>query len=380
MDKCIYSEVCGGCDYQGVSYKKQLILKNEYINKLLSSFCKPNEILGMKDPTRYRNKVQVTFGKDDKGKIISGNYVENSHIIVPINDCLICDKESIDIINTIKKLISKYRISIFDEYRFKGCLRHILIRCSHDNKYMVVLVTGNSRINKVNSFIKDLISKHNNIVSVIQCINDSRTSLILSNKSFVLYGEAYLEDKLCGNKYVIGYNSFYQVNKRQTEVLYNTVLKYADLKGDENVLDMYCGIGTITLALARFCKKISGVEINKKAIKDAIYNKKINNINNAYFIAEDSTKFILNYIKNNEKVDLLVVDPPRSGCDGKFLNTVTKLKPKKIIYVSCNPNTLKDDLSLLCKNGLYTAKNIQPVDMFPNTKHIECVVLLTKTH
>lgn len=378
MDKCIYSEVCGGCDYQGVSYKKQLILKNEYINKLLSSFCKPHEILGMKDPTRYRNKVHVTFGKDDKGKIISGNYVENSHIIVSINDCLICDKESIDIINTIKKLIIKYRISIFDEYRFKGCLRHILIRCSHDNKYMVVLVTGDSRINKVNSFIKDLISKHNNIISIIQCINDSRTSMILSNRSFVLYGEAYLEDNLCGNKYVIGYSSFYQVNKRQTEVLYNTVLKYADLKGNENVLDMYCGIGTITLALARFCKKVTGVELNKKAIKDAIYNKKINNINNAYFVAEDATKFILNYIRNSEKVDLLVVDPPRSGCDAKFLNAVTKLKPKKIVYVSCNPNTLKDDLSLLCKSGLYNVTNIQPVDMFPNTKHIECVVSLIR--
>lgn len=376
MDKCVYSDVCGGCDYQGVSYKKQLSLKNEYLDKLLSKFHKVNPILGMDDPTHYRNKVQVTFGKDDKGHIIFGNYVENSHIIVPIDNCLICDREAIDIINTIKKLIIKYRISIFDEFKFRGCIRHILVRCSHDNKYMVVFVTGNTRINKVNSFIKDLVNKHKNIVTAVQCINESRTSMILTNKAFVLYGDGYLEDMLCGNKFVIGYNSFYQVNKRQTEVLYNTALKFANLKGNENVLDMYCGIGTITLALARNCKKVVGVEINIKAINDAIYNKKINNITNAYFVAEDSSKYMLNYLKTNEKVDLLVVDPPRSGCDNKFLNAVLKLKPKKIVYVSCNPNTLKEDLLFLTKKDCYKVKNIQPVDMFPCTKHIECVTEL----
>lgn len=373
MDKCIYSEVCGGCDYQGVSYKKQLILKSDYVNKLLSRFHNVNKIIGMDDPTHYRNKVQVTFGKDDAGKIVYGNFVENSHIIVPIDNCLICDREAIDIINTIKKLIIKYRITVFDEFLYKGCIRHVLVRCSHDNKYIVVLVTGNSRVNRVNSFIKDLLNKHNNIVTIIQCINETRTSMILSNKAFVLYGDGYLIDKLCGNEFVIGYNSFYQVNKRQTEVLYDTVLKFADLKGDENVLDMYCGIGTITLALAKKCKKVTGVEINKRAIKDAINNKKINNIRNAFFVSDDSSKFMLNYIKTKEKVDLLVVDPPRSGCDKKFLNAVLKLKPKKIVYVSCNPNTLQDDLMFLTSNKHYVVSNIQPVDMFPCTKHIECV-------
>ena len=375
MDKCIYSDVCGGCKYQGVSYKKQLDIKNELINSLLSSFVKPKLILGMKDPSAYRNKVQVTFGKDDKHNIIYGNYVENSHIIVPIKTCSICDKDALGIIQTISNLVKKYRISIFDEYKYRGCLRHVLIRTNHDNEHMVVLVTGNTRFPKANSFVKDLLRKHKNIVSIIQCINDSRTSSILSNKSYVLYGNGYLKDTLCGNIYNLGFNSFYQVNKTMTKVLYDTAIVSANLKGDETVLDAYCGIGTISLILAKRVKKVVGVEINKNAIKDAVVNKKLNSVNNTYFIAEDATKFIL---KNKEKFDTVFVDPPRSGCDKKFLNSLLKIKPKTIVYISCNPYTLKNDLSILCRNNEYTCTLIQPVDMFPYTEHVECVVKLQR--
>lgn len=373
MNKCIYSDVCGGCTYQGLSYNKQLDIKNEKINNLLSSFAKPNKILGMKDPSSYRNKIQVTFGKDEKGHIIYGNYVEKTHIIVPINECSICDKEALNIIKTINKLILKYKISIFDERKYKGCIRHILIRTNHNNEHMVIIITGNTRLPKINSFINDLLKKHKSIISIIQSINDKRTSLILGNKSFILYGDKYITDKLCGNTYKIGPNSFYQINKTMTKVLYDYAIKLACLKGNENVLDAYCGIGTISLLLAKKCKRVVGVEINKEAIKDAVINKKINNIDNAYFVAEDATKFILS---NKEKYDLVFIDPPRSGCDKRFLNSIIKIKPKTVIYISCNPVTLKRDLAFLTKNKHYKVEDIQPVDMFPYTEHIETIVKL----
>lgn len=373
MDKCIYSEVCGGCSFQGISYNKQLDIKNSKIESLLSTFSKPKPILGMNNPSSYRNKIQVTFGKDENNHIIYGNYVENSHIIVPIKECSICNKDALNIINTIKKLIFKYKISIFDEYKYRGCIRHVLIRTNHNNEHMLVLVTGANRLPKVNSFIKDIITKHPNIITIIQCINEKRTSSILTNKSYVLYGEGYLNDKLCGNIYRLGFNSFYQINKTMTKVLYDTAIKLANIKGQEIILDSYCGIGTISLLLAKKCKKVIGVEINKNAIKDAIINKKINNITNAYFIAEDATKFILS---NKEKFDIVFADPPRSGCDTKFLNAIIKIKPKTIIYISCNPVTLKRDLLFLTKKNQYNVDTIQPVDMFPYTDHIECVTVL----
>lgn len=373
MDKCIYSEVCGGCSFQGISYNKQLDIKNSKIESLLSTFSKPKPILGMNNPSSYRNKIQVTFGKDENNHIIYGNYVENSHIIVPIKECSICNKDALNIINTIKKLILKYKISIFDEYKYRGCIRHVLIRTNHNNEHMLVLVTGANRLPKVNSFIKDIITKHPNIITIIQCINEKRTSSILTNKSYVLYGEGYLNDKLCGNIYRLGFNSFYQINKTMTKVLYDTAIKLANIKGQEIILDSYCGIGTISLLLAKKCKKVIGVEINKNAIKDAIINKKINNITNAYFIAEDATKFILS---NKEKFDIVFVDPPRSGCDTKFLNAIIKIKPKTIIYISCNPVTLKRDLLFLTKKNQYSVDTIQPIDMFPYTDHIECVTVL----
>lgn len=373
MDKCIYSEVCGGCSFQGISYNKQLDIKNSKIESLLSTFSKPKPILGMNNPSSYRNKIQVTFGKDENNHIIYGNYVENSHIIVPIKECSICNKDALNIINTIKKLIFKYKISIFDEYKYRGCIRHVLIRTNHNNEHMLVLVTGANRLPKVNSFIKDIITKHPNIITIIQCINEKRTSSILTNKSYVLYGEGYLNDKLCGNIYRLGFNSFYQINKTMTKVLYDTAIKLANIKGQEIILDSYCGIGTISLLLAKKCKKVIGVEINKNAIKDAIINKKINNITNAYFIAEDATKFILS---NKEKFDIVFADPPRSGCDTKFLNAIIKVKPKTIIYISCNPVTLKRDLLFLTKKNQYNVDTIQPVDMFPYTDHIECVTVL----
>lgn len=376
MNKCIYSEVCGGCKYQGVSYKKQLEIKNALIASLLSSFSKPKPILGMKDPSSYRNKVQVTFGKDDNNQIIYGNYVENSHIIVPIKTCAICDQDAMGIIQTIYNLIKKYKISVFNEYTYRGCLRHVLIRTNHNNEHMVVLVTGLMRFPKCNSFINDLLKKHKNIKTIIQCINEKRTSSILGNKSYVLYGDGYLHDKLCGNLYNLGYNSFYQINKIMTKILYNTAIDYANLKDSDVVLDAYCGIGTISLALAKKCKKVVGVEINKNAVKDAIINKKINNINNAYFIAEDATKYMLN--DNKEKFDVVFVDPPRSGCDNMFLRALLKINPKTIVYISCNPYTLKNDLGYLCKNNQYKVNNIQPIDMFPYTEHVECIVLLSK--
>ena len=372
MEKCAVSKYCGGCQYQGIDYMEQLKKKQNYVNSLLNKFNKVNDILGMNDYTHYRNKVQVSFGYDDYKHVIVGNYVTSSHMIVPIDDCMIADQKANEIINSIKRLVIKYKISIFDEYVYKGCLRHVLIRCNNNDEYMVVLVTGSTMFRNIEPFLKDLLKFNPCVKTVVQNINNAHTSMILGDKNIVLYGKGYIYEKLCGLSFRVSPSSFFQVNKRQTEVLYNQALKAADLKGNETIIDAYCGTGTIGLIMANKAKRVIGVEINKDAVKDAINNSKNNNITNAEFICDDASDYMYKAAKNKHFFDLLIMDPPRSGADLKFLKAVLTLKPKKIVYVSCNPETLRDNLNVL-KND-YKVKNIQPVDMFPFTNHVECVV------
>lgn len=377
IKKCPYSKYCGGCTLQGFSYSKQLETKQTYIEKLLSKYHKVNKIIGMDNPLDYRNKVQVTFGLDTKHHVICGNFIPSTHIIVPIDECMISDKKANEIILTIKELVIKYRISIFNEDSLKGCLRHVQIRCTNTNEYMVILVTGTSVIKNGDLLVKDLLHKHKEIKTVIQNINRKHTSMVLGEKNITLFGKGYVEDVLCGKKFKLSPSSFYQVNKRQTEVLYNTAINLADFDLNEVIVDAYCGIGTIGLIASNKVKKLIGVELNKQAIKDAIINMKLNKVNNAEFISDDAGHFMNRLAKQKEKIDAVIMDPPRSGADDKFLNSLVWLKPNKILYISCGPESLRNNLRYLV-NKNYKVEVIQPVDMFPYTGHVETIVLLKR--
>ena len=375
MEKCKVSELCGGCSYQGLPYKRQLEIKQEKVNKLLANFHRVEDIIGMSDPYHYRNKVQVSFGKIGN-RILVGNYVPSTHQIVECDECQISDEIAYKIINSIKRLVIKYHISIFDENVYKGCMRHILIRTSSLNQYMVVLVTGSININKKDLFISDLLKYNPEITTIVQNINNQRTSMILADKNITIYGKGYIEDKLCDRYFKISPNSFYQVNKRQTEILYKTALNLAQLKKNELIIDAYCGTGTIGIIASDRVAKVLGVELNSRAIKDALSNLKRNKIDNVEFICEDAGKYMEYLSKQKIQIDTVIMDPPRAGSDYKFMNSMVKLRPKKILYISCNPVTLKDNLNYLSK--FYKVEKIQPVDMFPFSEHVETVVQLSK--
>jgi len=371
MEKCIVSKYCGGCNFQGIDYNKQLDLKQKSVEDLLSRFGKVEKIIGSNCPNNYRNKVQVTFGLDEDRNIIVGNYVASTHMIVPIEDCMICDEGANKIIASIYKLVIKHHISIFDERSYKGCLRHLLIRVNCNNEYMLVLVTGSQAIRNGEGFISDILKYNPSIKTIVQNINNKHTSMILGVKNKVIFGKGYIVDELCGLKFRISASSFYQVNKTQTKVLYETAIDAARLKSNETLLDAYCGTGTIGLVCASKVKSLIGVELNRQAIKDAVNNMKINNINNAIFVSDDAGRYMETLAKNKCHIDTVIMDPPRTGSDYKFLSSLVRLKPSKVVYVSCNPSTLKDDLRYLTK--YYKVDLIRPVDMFPYTNHVETV-------
>lgn len=374
-DICPYYKYCGGCSFQGTEYKKQLEKKQEYINKLLSKYHKVNKIIGMGDPLNYRNKIQVSFGYDAKHNVIYGNYIPSTHAIVEIDDCMLADKKSLEMISYIKKLIIKYHISIFDEDSLKGVIRHVQIRNTSLNEYMVILVVGIYHSKKLEVLVNDLKKKYKEIKTIVQNINNRHTSMVLGDKNIVLYGKGYILDTLCGLMFKLSPSSFYQVNKRQTKILYSTAINLAGFDLNDVVIDAYSGIGTISLIVSKYVKSVIGVEINKAAIKDAINNSKLNKIDNSYFVCDDAGRFMNKYAKDKKKVDFVIMDPPRSGADDKFLSSLIRLKPRKILYISCGPESLKNNLKYLTKNN-YAVKEIQPVDMFPFTEHVECIVVL----
>ncbi len=378
-NKCEYSKYCGGCSLQGIEYSKQLSMKQDYINSLLNKFCKVNSIKGMEDPYNYRNKIQVTFDYDDKRRVVCGNFLPSSHMVIPVKECQIIDDKANKIIDSVVRLANKYKISVFDEHSYKGCLRHLLIRTSNLNEIMLVIVTGSFNINKKELFIRDILKYNPEITTIVQNFNNKHTSMILGDKNTTLYGRGYIYDLLCGMKFKISPHSFYQINKRQTEVLYNTAINLANFKGNETIVDAYCGTGTIGLIASSKVKKVIGVEVNQSAIKDANKNAKLNNINNASFICDDAGHFMDLLVKQKQSLDALIMDPPRAGASDKFLKSVYRLRPNKIVYISCGPESLRSNLNDLTKNG-YKVESIQPVDMFPfsDVHHVETVMLLSK--
>ena len=376
MNVCPVKEFCGGCQYQGIEYAQQLNRKQRYVEHLLNSFHDVENIIGMDEPENYRNRMQISFAYDEQHRIISGYYLPDSHMIVPVNGCMLCDEGINRIYASIKRILSKYRLSVFDERSLKGCLRHLLIRCTNLDEYMAVLVTGSTNLNNRDQIIEEIIRYNSEVKTIIQNINNRRTSAILGNRNIVLYGKGYITDELCGLRFKISASSFYQVNKRQTEVLYNTALDLADFKGNEVLIDAYCGTGTIGLTASRHVKSVIGIESNESAVNDAISNSKFNKIRNIEFVCDDAGRYMDRLSRSKTHIDAVIMDPPRSGSNMKFMSSMVKINPFKIIYISCNPESLRNDLRYLSR--FYTIKKIQPVDMFPYTQHVECVVLMIK--
>jgi 23S rRNA (uracil1939-C5)-methyltransferase len=375
---CPYYERCGGCQMQHLSYEGQARYKQDIVNKLMQKYGRPQAILTMETPFEYRNKSHATFGEDKRGKIISGIYQEYSHRLIPIEKCMIQDPKADAIVNTIRDLMPSFRMRAFNEEYGKGFLRHVLIRKGFKTgEIMVVLVVTENKFQSKNNFVKALLKAHPEITTIVMNINDRDTSMVLGHAEKVLYGKGRIKDSLCGIDFYLSPRSFYQINPPQTERLYNNSIEMAQLSGKETVIDAYSGIGTISLALAKKAKQVIGVELNKEAVKDAILNAKNNKITNAKFVQDDAGAFMVKLAEQKEKVDVVFMDPPRSGSDERFLASVAKLKPKKLVYISCNPHTQKRDLDYITGRG-YQVKAIQPVDMFPQTFHVENIVLLER--
>ena len=378
VTKCSVSKKCGSCQYQGVPYKEQLAAKQKRMKKLLGKFANVKPIIGMDDPFYYRNKVHAVFDRNKKGNIICGTYEAKTHKVVPIEECMIEDKISQEIIRTIRDMLKSFRIKTYDEDTGYGLLRHVLVRRGFfTDEIMVVIVIGSPIFPSKNNFVKALRKKYPQITTVVLNVNDKKTSMVLGERDIVIYGKGYIRDTLCGCTFRISPQSFYQVNPVQTEILYKTAIEYAGLGRKETVIDAYCGIGTIGLVAAKRAKNVIGVELNPDAVRDARINAKENKITNARFYQGDAGEFMENMAENGEHADVVFMDPPRIGSDKKFMSSVIKLNPSRIVYISCGPETLARDLEYLTKHG-YDVRKIQPVDMFSFTDHCENICLLTK--
>ena len=376
--KCPYEKKCGGCKYQGIPYAKQLKEKEKKVRKLLKDFGKPEPIMGMDDPYYYRNKVHATYKHMRTGDIAVGRYEEGSHRLVPIDVCQIENQKADEVIQTIRKLAKSFKIKIYNEGSGYGLLRHVLIRTGRKTgEMLVVLVTASPVFPSKNNFVKALRKEHPEVTSVVLNINDKKTSMILGERNIVLYGKGYIQDELCGYTFRISPHSFYQINPVQTERLYKKAIHLANLKGKERVLDAYCGIGTIGMIASKYAKEVIGVELNREAVKDAIGNAKGNGVKNIRFYQADAGEFMVAMAERGESMDVVFMDPPRAGSAEAFLQSVARLAPKKIVYISCNPETMARDLKYLTKKK-YEVSKICPVDMFPFTEHVECIVSMVR--
>lgn len=374
---CPVNEKCGGCQYLHMTYEKQLALKKKRLEELLKGICPVRSIIGMTEPYHYRNKVHAAFDRDRKGNFISGIYEANSHKVVPVELCLLEDKKADEIIGTIRGMLKSFKIRVYDEDTGYGLLRHVLVKRGFaTGEIMVVLVTASPVFPSKNNFVRALREKHPEITTVIQNINGRGTSMVLGDKEQVLYGRGYIEDVLCGYRFRISSKSFYQINPVQTEKLYEKAIELAGLTGKETVIDAYCGIGTIGMIASRSAGKVIGVELNADAVRDANSNAKRNEVKNIQFYCNDAGKFMVSMAARGEKADVVIMDPPRSGSTEEFMDCVKALGPSRVVYVSCDPETLARDLKYFKKLG-YVAKEGWGVDMFPWTGHVEVVIKMT---
>ncbi|MCQ2505428.1 MAG: 23S rRNA (uracil(1939)-C(5))-methyltransferase RlmD [Saccharofermentans sp.] len=375
---CMKAQLCGSCVYMGLSYEEEKKRKQEHFEMLLKDInCVKEPIIGADDPYYYRNKVHAALGKE-KGKVISGTYSSGSHRIVPNDDCLIENKAASKIIKDIRALIGEFKLPVYDERTKRGLFRRILIRVAESTgQILVVLVNADTFFPGKKNFVSKLLKKNPDITSLVININKRTDSMILGDKFENCYGRGYIVDELCGLKFKISADSFYQVNHKQTEKLYSEAMAKASLDPNDKVLDAYCGIGTIGMVASKFCGKVIGVEYNKTAVADALDNRRMNNVSNIEFVRGDATEYINKAASSREKFDVVFLDPPRSGTTKEFIRAVSVLGARKVVYISCDPVTLARDLKIFAKEGYKVVSSV-PVDMFPWTDALESVTLLQK--
>ena len=375
-DRCEIKKKCGACQLSNMDYERQLKFKQAAAVKMLKRFGHVEEIIGMETPYNYRCKAQYAV-RSSGGKAVTGVYQSSTGGTAVTDSCYLNDELSNRIVKYLRKLVNELKIPPYNPKTGKGVLRHIMIRNSaHTGEYMVVLVCRDDYIKNEEKLVKRLCEKFSEISTVVLNVSKS-AKMTLGSRERVLFGSGTIEDILCGKRFRISARSFYQVNPVQTEILYNTAIKFAGLTGSERILDAYCGTGTIGLCAADNVSAIVGAELNSEAVKDARKNAALNGIENAVYYEADSAEYMRKAVRNGEKFDVVFTDPPRAGCSRTFLEALAVCAPQRIVYVSCNPETLARDLGFLVKNG-YKVNRIQPVDMFPHTRHIETVVLLTK--
>lgn len=373
---------CGGCQIQELDYQKQLDIKTNEVKQTISRIGKLNDTLvhptlGMENPFRYRNKAQFPIQKID-GKTVIGFYKKKSHDVIPTDKCIIQHDVNDKIIKIIKTYIKAYNVSIYDEKTHTGVLRHLVTKVGFETKeVMVVLVANGKKLPYLNELASVLKENVPGFKTLVLNTNREKTNVILGKENKVIYGDGKINDYIGDLVFEISPLSFFQVNPSQTEVLYNKALEYADLKENDTVFDIYCGIGTISLFLAQKAKKVYGVEIVGDAIKDAKINAKLNKLENTEFFVGKAEEVVPKLYKEGKTANVVVVDPPRKGCEESVLDTIVSMEPDKVVYVSCNPSTLARDLAYLDERG-YKCKEIQPVDMFPHTMHVESVALLCR--
>ncbi|CAM4285360.1 23S rRNA (uracil(1939)-C(5))-methyltransferase RlmD [Listeria booriae] len=378
---CLVYSQCGGCQLQHLSYDGQLRMKQKQVAQVMKRIGKQDvevlPTLGMENPWNYRNKAQVPVGFVN-GRLVAGFYQQRSHQIIDMNTCLIQQEENNEVIQTARAIFAKYHVEPYDETTRKGVLRHLMTRfATTTGELMLVIVTTKLNFPNKAEILAELQQSIPELTSLVQNVNTANTNVIFGEQTVVLAGREYIMDTIHGISFAISARSFYQVNPEQTEILYAEALKLAGLTGEETVIDAYCGIGSISLCLAKEAKHVYGVEIVPQAIEDARANAKLNKMDNVTFAVGKAEEVIPDWFKQGIKADVLVVDPPRKGCDDALLQTILKMKPKRVVYVSCNPATLARDMLVLTEGG-YEAKMVQPVDMFPQTTHVECVTVLER--
>ena len=381
---CPVARQCGGCQIQQMSYERQLTFKeNKVCNNLRRlggldlSAMEVEPICGMEEPFHYRNKAQFPIGRDKNGKIIAGFYAGRTHSIIANTDCLLGAEENEAILNEVISWMEVCKVDPYDEKTGKGLVRHVLIRKGFTTKeLMVCLVINGRKIPQVEKLV-DRLQKIEGMTAIMANVNTEQTNVILGKEIQPIWGQDYIEDYIGNVKYRISPLSFYQVNPVQTEKLYGKALEYAELTGKETVWDLYCGIGTIGLTAADHAKQVVGVEVNREAVHDAIGNAKHNGVKNARFFAADATRWIGEAAAAGERADVIFMDPPREGSTPQFIESVARMAPKRVVYVSCNPVTLARDLELLTRKG-YKVESSTPVDMFPHSEHIEVVCSMVR--
>ena len=377
---CTTYKRCGGCDLRHIKYEETLKMKQNavqsLVNKTLKTKIKVQNTLGMENPYNYRNKAQYPVGIDKEGKPVIGVFANRTHEIIPIKECLIQNKKSQELAKFILNFIIENKISIYDEKTLKGLIRHIVTKIGiRTNEIMCIIVINGKTIPKEKELVSEIIERFPEVKTIVKNINMKNTNVIMGKENINLYGDGYIKDKLGEYTFKISPHSFYQVNPIQAEKLYNLAVESAKISKNDTVFDLYCGIGTISLFIAKYAKKVIGIEIVEEAVADAKENAKINGVENAEFIAGD-VEVILDKLINADGIipDIIMVDPPRKGLDNKSIENILKIAPKKVIYISCNPATLVRDLSKLEEK--YEIDMIKPVDLFPFSKHCEVLTTL----